>query len=138
MYENRVYEGVPDMLACLCDAGCRLWLATSKPHVYARRITAHFGLDEWLDGVFGSELDGTRADKGALLAHALAESGAHARRAVMLGDRRHDIDGARGNGMAAIGALWGYGGAAELGAAGAKNLAADPAEAARAILDRGG
>jgi len=134
LYENRVYDGIPEMLDRLREAGCRLWLATSKPHVYASRITAHFGLDRWLDGVFGSELDGTRADKPALLAHALAETGAKAGRSVMLGDRKHDIEGAKANGLASVGAVWGYGGAEELAAAGAQVLAKRPEEAGEVVL----
>lgn len=136
LFENRVYDGVPDMLSRLRGAGCRLWLATSKPHVYATRITAHFGLDDWLDGQFGSELDGTRADKTPLLAHALAETGADPAHAVMLGDRKHDIIGSRANRIAPIAALWGYGGEAELTGAGATTLARDPSQAAGLILAR--
>ena len=136
LYENRVYDGVPEMLTRLCDAGFGLNLATSKPHVYASRITAHFGLDHWLDGVFGSKLDGARADKTALLAHALEETGAAPGQAVMLGDREHDIIGARNNGMAGIGALWGYGTQAELQTAGADRLATSPEHAADLIAAR--
>jgi phosphoglycolate phosphatase len=133
LYENRVYDGVPEMLARLRDAGFRLNLATSKPHVYALRITAHFGLDCWLDRVFGSELDGTRADKTALLAHALAQTGVETGQAIMLGDREHDIIGARNNGIVGVGALWGYGTKGELQAIGTAMLAANPGEAARLI-----
>ena len=133
LYENRVYDGVPEMLARLRNAGFRLCLATSKPHVFATRITAHFGLDKWLDQVFGSELDGTRADKTALLAHALARTAAVPERAVMLGDREHDIIGARNNGVAGIGALWGFGTRGELQAAGAARIAANPEDAANLI-----
>jgi phosphoglycolate phosphatase len=136
LYENRVYAGVPEMLKRLRDAGFRLFLATSKPHVFASRITAHFGLDRWLDGAFGSELDGTRTDKTALLAHALEETGAEPGQAVMLGDREHDIIGARNNGVAGVGALWGYGTQAELQAAGATWLATNPKDAADLIAER--
>ncbi len=130
LYENRIYDGVPEMLARLRNAGFRLCLATSKPHIFATRITAHFGLDKWLDRVFGSELDGTRADKTALLAHALAQTSAEPERAAMLGDREHDIIGARNNGVAGIGALWGYGTRGELQAAGAARIATNPEDAA--------
>lgn len=105
LYENRVFDGVPEMLERLRRAGCRLHLATSKPHVYARRIVAHFGLHEWVERVFGAELDGTRGEKTPLLAHALAETGARAHDAVMLGDREHDVIGATANGLPCIGAL---------------------------------
>jgi phosphoglycolate phosphatase len=133
LYENHLYDGIPQMLEVLRSAGFALHVATSKPHVFAARITAHFGLDHWLDGVFGSELDGTRADKTSLLAHALTETGAKAAQAVMLGDREHDIIGARNNRIASVGALWGYGSEAELRTAGTERLAAGPEEAARLI-----
>lgn len=135
LYENRVYDGVPDMLERLRAAGLRLYLATSKPHVYATRIVRHFGFDRWLDGVFGSELDGTRSAKTDLVAHALIGSGAEAVRSVMLGDREHDVIGARNNGLTGLGALWGYGAEEELRAAGASGLVVDPGAAAVAILD---
>jgi phosphoglycolate phosphatase len=136
LFENRVYDGVPDMLTRLREAGYSLNLATSKPHVYAARITAHFGLDGWLDRVFGSELDGARSDKTALLAYALSQTGTRPGRAVMLGDREHDIIGARNNGITGIGALWGYGSQAELQAAGATLLATSPVDAATHIASR--
>ena len=134
LYENRIYDGVPEMLAQFRAAGFRLNLATSKPHVYASRITAHFGLDGWLDGVFGTELAGTHSDKTSLLAHALSQSGAVPDRAIMMGDREHDIIGARNNGLASVGALWGYGSDSELRAAGASWLAASPGEAANLMI----
>lgn len=134
LYENRVYEGVPEMLGRLRAAGCRLCLATSKPHIYASRIIAHFSLDVWVERVFGSELDGARSEKTALITHALAATTTQPESAVMLGDREHDVIGARANGLPCIGAAWGYGEAGELDRAGAAALAADPTEAAELIL----
>lgn len=135
LFENRVYDGVPEMLMKLQQGGFRLHVATSKPHVYAARIVAHFGLDEWVETVFGAEFDGTRGDKTSLLTHALTETGAAPGQAIMMGDREHDIIGARSNGVAAVGVLWGYGGEYELRSAGADWLAANPAGAAELILD---
>ncbi|WP_212522722.1 HAD hydrolase-like protein [Actibacterium sp. MT2.3-13A] len=135
LYENRVFDGIPEVLAGLRAAGHVLHLATAKPHVYARRITAHFGLARHLTLEFGPELDGTRNDKADLLTHALEITGARAEASVMIGDRHHDIDAARAVGMKAIGVLWGYGPRAEL--AGADRLVATPAEigpAVRALL----
>jgi phosphoglycolate phosphatase len=136
LYENRVYDGVPGMLERLHEGGFRLFLATSKPHVYAGRIVARFKLDRWVERVFGAELDGTHADKPSLIAHALSESGADPARSVMLGDREHDAIGATANGLPCIGAVWGYGGADELGRAGAAALAETPAAAALLIEQR--
>lgn len=134
LYENRVYDGVPEMLERVAGAGFRLCLATSKPHVYARPIVEHFGLDRWVGQVFGAELDGARSDKAELLAHALEQTGCAPGRAVMLGDREHDVRGALANDLPCVGAVWGYGGAEELRAAGAVALAAHPAEAADRLL----
>ena len=133
LFENKVYDGIPEMLETLRVAGYRLRLATSKPHVFASRIVAHFGLDQWVEQVFGSELDGTRVDKSDLIAFAIAASGVRKEAAVMIGDREHDIIGARANDIPGVGALWGYGVPGELEAAGADFRAADPAEAAAMI-----
>ncbi|MBD3679167.1 MAG: HAD hydrolase-like protein [Rhodobacteraceae bacterium] len=114
LLENRVYDGVPEVLVALREAGHGLCVATAKPHAYARRITAHFDLARHFDHEFGPELDGTRGHKADLLAHALEVTGVDPARSVMIGDRHHDIDAARAVGMAAIGVRWGYGDAAEL------------------------
>ena len=86
-----------------------LCLATAKPHVFARRVVAHFGLARQLAHVFGPEMDGTRNDKADLLAHAMAETGAMPDASVMIGDRHHDIDAARANNVASVAVTWGYG-----------------------------
>jgi phosphoglycolate phosphatase len=128
LFENTLYPGVPQMLQRLRGQGARLHLATSKPHIYARRILEHFGLDTALDTVFGSELDGRNADKTELLAHALASVGADPAMSAMLGDRRHDAVGAITNGIAAWGAAWGYGTVGELQRAGVEQVFATVAE----------
>lgn len=109
LFENHVYDGVPAMLEALAGAGYRLCLMTAKPHVYATRITAHFGLDRHLEAQYGPELDGTRNDKAELLAHALAELSLDPGRAVMVGDRIHDTTAGRKNGVATVAVGWGFG-----------------------------
>ncbi len=137
LYENAPYEGIGAVLAGLRAAGHVLCLATAKPHVYARRITGRFGLDTHLAHQFGPELDGTRNDKGVLLAHALEVTGADPRRAVMVGDRHHDIDAARAVGMKALAVSWGYGNAEEWARADAIcHSPRDLAGAVAALLDR--
>lgn len=131
LYENGVYAGVAEILTALGSTGRRLFVATSKPHVFAERIIDHFGLRHHFERVFGSELDGTRADKSHLLQYALQQTAVDPSRAIMIGDRSHDIVGARNNGMSAIGVLYGYGSREELTAAGALHLCAKP----RAVLD---
>ncbi len=133
MYRAVPYDGVTDMLAGLRRDGRRLFVATSKPHAVAREILRHFRLDSHLDGVFGSEPDGARSDKTELLAHALERADASPRRAAMLGDRRHDIIGARNCGIHSIGALWGFGACGELEAAGADAIAREPRDVLQVV-----
>jgi phosphoglycolate phosphatase len=119
LYENEVYPGIPELLDALVADGRRLVLATSKPRVFAERILAHFDLARRFAAIHGSELDGTRVHKTDLLPWILAREGIEAATAVMVGDREHDVFGARAAGLAAIGVAWGYGSRAELTAAGA-------------------
>ena len=127
LYENAVYPGIPEAVAAVRAAGFATFVATSKPHVYARRIVEHFGLDTLFDGVYGSELDGTRVEKADLIAYALAEERLAPARVLMIGDRQHDMIGARQCGVRAIGVSYGYGSEAELRAHGAEAIAHAPA-----------
>lgn len=133
LFENTLYAGIADALTAVAAPGRRLFVATSKPHVFADRIIDHFGLRRHFTRVFGSELDGTRVDKSDLLRYALDETGTDPARAIMIGDRKHDIAGAANNAMAAIGVLYGYGGRTELTEAGAKHLVTSPTEIAGLI-----
>jgi phosphoglycolate phosphatase len=126
LFENAIYDGIHDLLTALAAAGPRLFVVTSKAHVYAERIIAHFGMDPYFERVFGAELDGTRSEKTALLQYALEQSGLNGQRAIMVGDRSFDIIGARNNQMTSIGVLYGYGSEAELKEAGADYLCATP------------
>lgn len=127
MFENTVYPDVREGLVQLCDAGHQLWVVTSKPQVYARKILAHFELLQMFVAVYGSELSGERSDKVSLLRHVL-DAERYDTRPWMVGDRRHDVEGAHANGLEAIGVLWGYGSKAELEAAGADALVASMPE----------
>jgi phosphoglycolate phosphatase len=124
LYENEAYAGIDETLSAVAATGRRMFVATSKPKIYADRIVEHFGLGRHFEHVFGSELDGTRADKAELLAYALGETRADPARAIMIGDRSHDVTAARKNGMTAIGVLYGYGTLTELTEAGADHLCA--------------
>jgi phosphoglycolate phosphatase len=128
MYENRVYPGVPEALQRLRERGARLFVATSKAQVYARRILDHFELSHHFEEIYGSELDGRLGDKGELIAHALAASRLHAADSIMVGDRHHDAAGAIANRVMPVGALWGYGSREELYSAGAEVLLEAPAD----------
>ena len=131
LFENAVYPDIEHVLAELRQAPRRMFVATSKPHVFATRIIAHFGLSGYFDHVFGSELDGTRVNKADLLAYALEQTGVDPAQALMIGDRSHDVIGAKRNGIRAVGVTYGYGTAAELIEAGASHLCASP----RAVFD---
>lgn len=133
LYENRPYDGIGAALAALAAEGARLFVATSKPRVYAERIVGHFGLAAHFLEVHGCELDGTREDKRDLLAHLLPRHAVARERAVMIGDRGVDMRAARHHGLHALGALWGYGGAEELQAAGAHALCDSPAALAPSL-----
>jgi phosphoglycolate phosphatase len=126
LYENRPYDGVAQALDVLAASGARLMVATSKPEVYARRIVEHFALRAHFEAVHGCELDGTREDKRDLIAHMIAHHGLDSSRAVMVGDRGADMRAARHHGLAALGALWGYGSRAELVEHGAQALCDAP------------
>ena len=126
LYENGVYDGIGDVLTSLRTSGHRLFVATSKPHVFAERIIDHFGLRNHFERVFGSELDGTRVDKSHLLEYALKEALVDPAKTLMIGDRSHDMIGAKNNGMKGIGVLYGYGSRDELLQAGAQHVCATP------------
>jgi phosphoglycolate phosphatase len=126
LFENRIYPGIEATLSAVARSGRRLFVATSKPVVYAERIVDHFKLRVYFERVFGSELDGTRSDKTDLLGYALQTTGVDPSQAIMIGDRSHDMIGARNNKMTAVGVLYGYGGKQELLDAGAHHICATP------------
>ena len=128
LFENALYPDVPAAVESLRASGYRTFVVTSKARVFAVRIVEHFGLAGLFERVYGSELDGTRTDKGELIAHALAEEGLEPARVVMVGDRQHDMIGARRCSVPCIGVTYGYGSAAELEAHGATRLAHTPKE----------
>lgn len=134
LFENSVYDGIPEMLASLRKAELRLCLATSKPEIYARRIVERFDLAPYLDFVGGATLSGERNAKADVIAYVLNETGTAADQTIMVGDRRHDVEGAAVHRIPAIGVLWGYGDETELRTAGAAQIASDPGELARLIL----
>lgn len=109
LYENAVYDGIPEALSALRDAGVQMFLASSKPRVFCERILDHFDLTKFFAMVHGSEFDGLRSDKSELIAHILDVEAVDPERCVMIGDRRYDIEGARANGVKVAAVGWGYG-----------------------------
>ena len=123
VYENKVYDGVDNLLSELVDCGKKVILATSKPTVFAKVILEHFDLMKYFTCVVGSELDGSRVKKAEVVAEALRQAGVtDLSESVMIGDREHDIIGAKANGLASIGVLYGYGDREEHEAAGADHI----------------
>lgn len=133
MFENSVYPDVPGGLETLRGQGHRLWVVTSKPRVFAEEIVLHFGLGEFFAKVHGSELSGENSDKGDLIRHVLSTEKILPGEAWMVGDRMHDVLGARRNGIEAIGVLWGYGTEEELRAAAPRKIVASMAELCEVI-----
>lgn len=133
MFENRVYPGMAQVLADLRASGASLFVATSKPQPFAERILDYFALREFFRGIYGSGLDGTRSNKGDLIAYLLRQEGLSSAETAMVGDRAQDVLGARANGIVPIGALWGYGSREELTAAGAEMLCDRPADLCTAV-----
>ncbi|HHW12753.1 MAG TPA: HAD family hydrolase [Firmicutes bacterium] len=125
IFENRLYPGIPELLRGLVDRGKQLALATSKPTVFARQVLAHFQIDRYFadDLIIGSYLDGQRTKKAEVIATVLALLPPEKEKAVMVGDRQFDVEGAKANGIAAIAVTYGYGEPAELEAAGPTHIA---------------
>ncbi len=124
IYQNKLYDGVPEMLSCLKKSGKTVALATSKPEVFAKEILGYFGIEGYFDFIGGATLDGTRSKKGDVVNYVLSSlSLTDKKTAVMVGDREQDINGAKQNGIDSIGVLFGYGSVDELTSAGATYIA---------------
>ena len=132
--ENLVYDGVQEMLRDLKIRGKRLVLATSKPEAAAIRVMRHFGLDAFVPEIVGGRDDASRNTKGKVITYALREFGIDPETAIMVGDREHDVLGAKENGIPCIGITWGYGDRDELEGAGALKVVDTPAELVNYVL----
>ncbi len=135
LFENALYPGIPEALHELRGRGFRTFVATSKPRVFAERIVDHFHLMPLFDGVYGSELDGTRVDKGDLIAYLLTTESLDPDLAVMVGDREHDMLGGVRCGLRCVGVTYGYGSEKELTEHGALRLACAPGELVPVVED---
>lgn len=120
IFNSTVYEGIESLLERLKASGIVCVLATCKPQIYAERILSHFGLAPYFSFVSGPELDGTRGEKSAVIAHAIEQLRIRDRNEIlMIGDRGDDVRGAMSNRISTVGALWGFGTLQELSDAGA-------------------
>lgn len=110
IYENVVYDGMEELLKKLKVAGKTLIVATSKPEFFARQIMEYFHLDSYFTDICGSNLDGTRTKKGDVIAYAMEKNQITCKEdTIMIGDRSHDIIGAKENGIFSVGVLYGFG-----------------------------
>lgn len=128
------YPGISTALDEMRRAGLRIYLATSKREVFARRILENLNLAAYFDGIYGSVPGGERDHKPELLVHILSDQDISPSRSLMVGDRRHDVAGAHAVKMNGLGVLWGYGSREELETAGADQLVERPADLARVVL----
>ncbi len=136
IYENRVYDGIREMLATLKNCGKTLILATSKPQEFAEIVLNHFDLMKYFDCVVGATFDGTLNYKADVIRVALERAGVEdTEAAVMIGDRHHDIDGAKQNNLKSIGVLYGFGDRDELGNAGADYIAETPLDLLKILTE---
>lgn len=123
LFENRVYDGIDELLQKLISDGHELYVATSKPTEYSIRILEKFDLLKYFNYVSGSNMDEKNSSKAMIIEHALQISKADKNDVLMIGDRHHDINGAKANGIASLGVLFGYGSLEELRMAGADYIA---------------
>ncbi|PYN81927.1 MAG: HAD family hydrolase [Candidatus Rokuibacteriota bacterium] len=133
LYENQVYDGVPEMLERSKPMASALFIVTAKLTVFAERVVRHFGLDHHFAAIYGSELDGRFEEKADLVAHVLAIRRIPSEAAIMIGDRAVDIRAARANGIRAVGVLWGYGSERELVDTGVDELCVAPGDMASCL-----
>ena len=135
LFEACLYEGVTEQLKLLREGGAVTAIASSKPTVFINKLIEHFKVTDLFDFVAGSELDGTHTDKAEVIAIAMEALGASRENTVMVGDRSHDIIGAKKHGLASVGVLYGYGSREELTAAGADRIAESVSELYSAISE---
>jgi phosphoglycolate phosphatase len=135
-YENILFDGIPELLAGLTDEGRRLGVATSKAEHSARAILEHFGLAGYFEFIGGASADSVRSVKADVIAYVLKHLGdPDPARGVMVGDRHHDIDGARLNRLASIAVRWGYAEPGELEAAHPDHIVSTIPELAAVLKD---
>lgn len=134
IFENKVYEHIPEVLEKLKNAGFSLAMATSKPEVFAKRIADKFELTKYFDFIGGSLLDNSRTDKGEVIEYVLRSLKADREKTIMIGDRSHDILGAKKCSVKSFGVLYGFGSLDELKTAGADYIAETPKELEALLL----
>ena len=139
MFENEVYENIELVLKKLQDSGKILVVATSKPEIYSVKILKHFNMDKYFSIIAGSDFEETRVKKGDVIKYALNQlkekyNDFSKEQCVMIGDREHDILGAKENNLKSIGVLYGYGDVVELTQCRADRIVKKPEELLDVLL----
>ncbi|HEL2551019.1 HAD family hydrolase [Streptococcus suis] len=134
MFENQLYPGIIPLLEELRTAGKTLVIATSKPEIFAKQILEHFGIAHYFDVIAGASLDSSRISKADVIGYAINQLEAFPKHTVMIGDREHDIEGARMHQLPAIGVLYGYGSKQEFEKAGATMIVETVQDLKRVLL----
>ncbi|MBQ6781479.1 MAG: HAD family hydrolase [Treponema sp.] len=134
IFENSVYKGIPQLLGALKEAGKHLCVATGKPEKFMFPILKHYDLLKYFDFCGGSDEAETHADKATVIRYVMDNCGSKADDLVMIGDRHHDVDGAKANGVQSVGILYGYGSRSELETAGADYIAATVEDLQKLLL----
>lgn len=134
IFANVMYDGIPEMLSKLKSAGRRLFIATSKPEEFSRKIASHFGIDSFFDFIGGADFEGVREHKVDVIRYVISTCGIDPDNAAMIGDRMYDIDGAIRCGITPVGVLYGFGSREELENAGAVAVADQPSDIVKLFL----
>lgn len=134
LFENVLYDGMRELLSEAVSQGKKLVIATSKPEVYTEKILKYFDIEKYFLFAAGSTLDGSRSKKGDVIRYALDSLKIRADQAVMVGDRKHDVIGAKENGLYSIGVLYGYGDRKELETAGADCIVTNVEELKKKLI----
>lgn len=138
IYQNERYPGIRELMQKLAEDGKKLIIATSKPEGFAKQIMEHFDLTKYFTDICGSSMDGSRERKADVIRYALEKNRITDKaQTVMVGDREHDIIGAKENGIASIGVLYGYGSRQELETAGAGQIAETVEDLGRILFNLG-
>ena len=135
VFENRLYDGIDKLLQKLKDSGKCVMIATSKPDFYAVPVLKMFNIYDYFDFISAATLDGTLSKKSDIVKIAIEKCACDKKNILMVGDRHHDIDGARENGVDSVGVLYGYGIREEMELAGAAYICDTVSDLEKFILE---
>jgi len=135
--ENKLYEGLKELIIDLANNNINVILATAKPQVFSEQILENFGMKQYFRFISGATLDSSRNKKGDIIKYAIQNlEPINLEECIMVGDRKHDITGAKENNMKSIGVTYGFGSEEELKEAGANYIAHNAEELKNIILSQ--